>query len=66
MLKEVPDMREFINSEMDNMKEEFAKELESPEILKLITEFSEFAMNADAIIIRELIAQAMAEAKKRI
>jgi len=32
MLKEVPDMRELINSEMDNMKEEFAKELESPEI----------------------------------
>ena len=65
MLKEVPDMKDLINSEMDNMKVEFAKELESPEILKLITEDSEFAMNADSII-RELTAQAMAEAKKII
>ena len=58
-------MKELINSEMDNMKVAFVKELESPEVAKLITEDNQFAMNADAII-RELTAQAMAEAQKII
>ncbi len=58
-------MKELINSEMDNMKVAFVKELESPEVVKLITEDNQFAMNADAII-RELTAQAMAEAQKII
>jgi len=38
MVKEVPDMKELINSEMDNMKVAFVKELESPEVVKLINE----------------------------
>ena len=65
MVKEVPDMKELINSEMDNMKVAFVKELESPEVVKLINEDNQFAINADAII-RELTAQAMAEAQKII
>ena len=59
------DMNEFIGSEMDVLKKEFCKELQSQEIVELMREDKEFAKNADSLI-RELTAKAMAEAKKII